>query len=741
MKHFYPLLKPLSIAIMAMGSTWLSNAYASSDWDCGSNFSLDNRSYNECHVNFPTLDTGNDTQTNLYLLLSDKGFVSFNPPKKKEVTRYSYDFPLTLEDLRKTAVSQVKNPKQTFLQDNQKNTEAEYCNSFYTGMDELQKALNLDQKLTATERQQILTFREAIKNNCQTSDNDKQTAAKPIPNLPMKWSVNAQPYADYIVATQMFYSGDKTNLGSADSLYRSLTQLKTNNNEGLNWLVDTANYMLIRTGINRIYQSGMGEYSYDIAKADPALIASTQKAIDNYINKGKGRYLASARGLQRRLYWLSGQQDKLISEMEWQLNHPNSPLFNLDSRVLPAEIERKIFFTDMDHPLDINKLNDPILLTTFALSRLRPAVEGEAKPLTLSELEALKPKFSSQPSLYQYLLANYYWVQQNNPNQALQYLPTDTPKGKLSYFAFSQYALKARLLDAMGQKAEAISLWQTLHQLPKQSYQATITELALTLEADRSNDYSQLFGPKATIHSPDLKMQIIHYSADAKLLAQIADPHLVTDPIGAEARYALLAKSLLHGQYADFLRYKAQYLPKNAQDYQGYESKNESLKQLPEFSQFNWQGKKISPAITCQDLTTTVTRLSQNPQDRLQKFCLSEFMYDTYLDNYLGDGNLSYYQSTDAKKPYQFPYLGNIASRFAGNTINRLDIYQAIFASGQKDELSAYALHRAIGCFASSGNNQCGNQDIPIGTRKGWFNRLKADFGNTSWAKNQKYYW
>lgn len=740
MKNFYPLIKPLSIATLAMGSFWISTAYASSDWDCGSNFSLDNRRYNECHVNFPTLDTGNDTQTNLYLLLADKGFISFVPTKKAEVTRYSYDFPLTLDDLEETAVNQVKNPKQTFLQANEKNTEAEYCNSFNTGSDALQKALKLDPKLTATERQQLLAFRESIKNNCQSSDEDK-TVVKPKANLPSKWSANAQPYADYIVATQMFYTGDKTSFDSADSLYRALSQLKPNNNDGLNWLADTANYMLIRTGINRVYQSGMGEYSYDIAKADAALIAGTQKAIDNYINHGKGRYLPSARGLQRRLYWLSGQQDKLISEMEWQLNHPNSPLFNLDSRVLPAEIERKIFFTDMDHPLDINKLHDPTLITSFALSRLRPAVEGEPKPLTLTELEALKPKFSSHPSLYQYLLANYYWVQQNNSKQALQYLPTDSPKGKLSYFSLSQYALKARLLEAMGQKAEAISLWQALHQLPKQPYQSTITELALTLEADRTNNYNQLFGPNATIHSPDLKMQVIQHSADAKLLTQIADTYSATDPIGAEARYALLTKSLLHGQYADFLRYKTQYLPKNAQDYLGYDSKNEALKNLPEFSQFNWKGTKISPAIVCQDLTTTITRLSQNPQDRLQKLCLSEFMYDTYLDNYLGDGDLDYYQPDEAKKTYQYPYLGNIPSRFAGNTLNRLDIYQSTFASGQKDELSAYALHRAIGCFASSGNNQCSNQDIPIATRKGWFNRLKSDFANANWAKNQKYYW
>lgn len=115
MKNFYPLMKSLSMARLTMSGAGISAAYASSDYDCGSNFTLDNRPYNECHVNFPTLDTGNDTQTNLYLLLADRGFISFNLPKKTEVTRYSYEFPLTLEELQETAVNQIKNPKQSFL--------------------------------------------------------------------------------------------------------------------------------------------------------------------------------------------------------------------------------------------------------------------------------------------------------------------------------------------------------------------------------------------------------------------------------------------------------------------------------------------------------------------------------------------------------------------------------------------------------------------------------------------------
>ena len=718
---------------------------------CGSNFSLDNRTYNECQINFPTLDTGNDTQTNLYLLLADEGLINFNIANTLSSDFYrADDFPLNLKDLKQAAVNKVKNPNQKNLAQAEKSNYAEYCNSFYTGEDALEDALKLDPKLTSKERLQLIQFRQAIQSECIGSfsrDMPSEDTPPAKPTFPLKWSINAQPYADYIMATQLFYLGEKSDFDSADNLYTALINIETDNNAGLAWLVDTTNYMLIRTGINRIYQDGMGDYRYKSETVDPELFASTQQAIDSYLSRFKeGRYIASARGLQRRLYWLSGQQDKLIKEIEWQMSHPSSPLFNLNSRLLAEEIERKVFFEDFENTIDINKFNNPILLTSFALYRLRPADSLNAtKPLTLTELERLKPKFKNRMDLYQYLIATYYLVQQNQPKLAIPHLPNDLPTaeptGKLSYSKFSRYVLKAKALQQIGNVNEANALWNRLHELPKKPFQNTVTELALALQADKTNDYSQLFGDNANIHSQALKMRVIKYSADPALLQQIANSHSATDTIGAEARYALLAKSLTQGRYGDYLTYKQSYLLKNAQKYLGYDSKDETLKNLPAFSEFNWQGKKISPNIICQNLTITVTRLSQNPKDRLQKLCLAEFMYDTSVTYYLADYDKSYNSSAQSHLNYRYPYLGDIPNRFKGQELNRLEIYQSAFASKQNDELSAYALHRAISCFASSGNNQCGGEDVDISVRKAWFKRLKSDFKNTSWAQNQQYYW
>ncbi len=743
------MTKGLLLAIFTTALTGFSIPAKAGGGDyCGSNFSLDNRLYNECKINFPTLDTGNDTQTNLYLLIADKGLINFDISSAPDLDFYSeYDFPLNLSTLKQGAVNKKENPNQRILELSETSNYAEYCNSFYTGEEALEEALKLDTKLTSKERLQLIQFRQAIHSECNDSFSrdtpslESQPSAESTSAFPLKWSVNAQPYADYIMATQLFYLGKKSDFDSAHNLYSALIDLETANNAGLAWLVDTCNYMLIRTGINRIYQDGMGEYTYKSENVDPRLFDITQQAIDTYLSRFKnGRYIASARGLQRRLYWLSEQQEKLIAEIEWQINHPNSPLFNLDSRLLPEEIERKVFFANYDELVDINKFNDPILLTSFALYRLRPANTNNAdEPLTLLELKHLKPKFKERMDLYQYLMATYYLVQQNNPKQALEYLPTAAPTGKMSYSEFSQYALKARALQQIGNLNEASALWYHLNQLPKQPFQNMLTELALALQADRTNDYSKLFGKNATVQSQPLKMRVIKYSADPALLKQIANDHPATDEIGAEARYALLAKSLLNGRYADYLDYKKSYLPKNSKEYLGYYSKDETLKQLPYFSKFNWQGKKISPTINCQDLTTTVTLLSQNPKNRLQKLCLAEFIDDTSITSYFEDYNKKYHTSNESSSAYA--YLGDIPSRFKGQEMNRLDLYQSIFKDNRDDELSAYALHRAIGCFARSGNNQCSDEDINISVRKAWFKRLKSDFKNTSWAKKQEYYW
>jgi hypothetical protein len=71
-----------------------------------------------------------------------------------------------------------------------------------------------------------------------------------------------------------------------------------------------------------------------------------------------------------------------------------------------------------------------------------------------------------------------------------------------------------------------------------------------------------------------------------------------------------------------------------------------------------------------------------------------------------------------------------------------MDGYLKVIADKQADgDARAYALFRAVRCYAPSGTNDCGEQDIPQSTRKQWFKMLHKEYPDSTWAKSLKYYW
>ena len=83
-----------------------------------------------------------------------------------------------------------------------------------------------------------------------------------------------------------------------------------------------------------------------------------------------------------------------------------------------------------------------------------------------------------------------------------------------------------------------------------------------------------------------------------------------------------------------------------------------------------------------------------------------------------------------------------MANEFAGQPRTRSEIYPAIIAdpkAGSPDK--AYALYRAVMCYAPSGYNGCGGKDVPKSQRKAWYDQLKRDYPSSPWAKKLRYYW
>ncbi|OZG41984.1 hypothetical protein CAK78_10440 [Aeromonas sp. A35_P] len=142
---------------------------------------------------------------------------------------------------------------------------------------------------------------------------------------------------------------------------------------------------------------------------------------------------------------------------------------------------------------------------------------------------------------------------------------------------------------------------------------------------------------------------------------------------------------------------------------------------------FDWQG---SQEYQCPALTAVVTTLANSPKSPKALNCLGEFFLS---------------QGLDWDPLLQRPGADTLAGSrelFAGQQRSRLDWYQQVIANPKAaKEEKAYALYRAINCYAPSGNNSCGSQEIPLSQRKGWFNTLKRQYGTSQWAKQLKYYW
>jgi len=85
--------------------------------------------------------------------------------------------------------------------------------------------------------------------------------------------------------------------------------------------------------------------------------------------------------------------------------------------------------------------------------------------------------------------------------------------------------------------------------------------------------------------------------------------------------------------------------------------------------------------------------------------------------------------------------LGSFAA-FPGVAVPRDQIYREVIGqAGVGHEDRAYALYRAVYCYAPSGNNSCSGEQAPEAERRGWFRRLKSEFGDTRWAREIEYYW
>ena len=716
-------LSPLALALLA--STSLP-ALASSDDSCYPDWRVSRDSLDTCN-NLPFLSPGNDSRVNLRLLLADKKTVALTPNALNEDDLAQGFGPVPFAVYRLTPVGSGE-------------TQPDSDDSPTAELDTLLEPLGI-------KREDYKTAGEAFLNGegsrCRSNDDDSATAfIRQVVKADMPaaerqllaqsrlqllgactWdgpviadpqqiqSSDGQLFRTYLQAAADFYSG---RFAEAE---RGFSALASANSP---WLKETALYMTARTALNQAQANTYDEYGVpNLERVDKSALAAAELAFGNYLKTyPQGAYTASARGLLRRVYWLADDNVKLADAYAWGLTQATEAQRNVSVDELVEEADVKLLSVT-GGPIDT-----PMIQLVSDLMRMRA---HNPPTLTRDDLAQRKAVFANEPALYDYLLAAYALYVEHQPDSALKHLPQEVPSS-LDYFAFSQQTLRALALEDKKDWKAAETLWLQLLPLAKQPLQRDQLELALALHYERSGQLAKVFAAGSPISAKQVRYILLRNVAGPDLLRQQLAQ--ASDPLEREtAQFVLLYKNLLRGQFASFAEDLKQ-LPTPAPE----DKLGTSLGYVYSASQtlrlFQWNGDKAESGYACPSIAQTAAILQADAKNPQGLNCLGEFVLRNNLDG------MPLEQARAAGS------LGSSASDFKGETFSRLDGYKQVIgdAKAPKND-KAYALFRAVNCYAPAGHNSCGGQDVTPAVRKAWFRQLKSGFADTQWGKSAQYYW
>lgn len=683
-------------------------AHASGDYGCsGPVGNITHRNYDSCS-SVPFLSPANDTRLNLELLLIDSGKL-VNVPNKLAQQYPGFEdhvqllVPFNMEDwqVREPGESAKASDDPNGTEDSNDYAQGEgsRCRNSDDGLAAFEEALKAAKKLPSDEVAILDTARKTMPAICN-------------PTQIISWkepagihSALGKQFASYIAGASAFYMG-----GFAEAL-NDFSALEKSPDP---WLRETSFYMVGRTQLNQAQQQAFGEWGdLQMDKVDKNALKAAETAFDIYLQKyPDGQYAASAQGLLRRVYWLGGDQTRLAAAYEKALESGTPDSLNVTVLELIEELDTKLLAS-----VKADQIKSPQLLAIVDLMRMRSQGDqaggtGNSNDLSLAELEAQKNLFAKKPALYNYLLAAFYLYVDIKPEQALALLPS-TPGGNLNYFAFSQQTLRVLALEASHRFDDARKLVLQLFPVSSMLLQHEQLELELAMIEERTGRVDRVFAPESPVTDKAIRTILVENVAGPDLLRQRIKDSKENPEVRDAALYTLLFKELTGKRYQAFLSDLA-FVPQHPSKF------------LEPFVQ---PANKGASGYQCPALRETAATLQKNPEDAKSLNCLGELVrvYGVHYDQ----------EAAPAKTD-----LGGSPSPFPGSPFSRMDAYLKVIGNDHAEsDARAYALYRAIRCFAPSGYNDCGGQDVPKSTRKQWFHTLKTAYPDSLWAQSLKYYW
>ena len=580
--------------------------------------------------------------------------------------------------------------------------EGSICVSDITGSAQFIAAVKSAPDLTDPEKQVLSDARSAI--NCRHAQVPDAATKQAL--LAQVQSASGKDFLAYLGAITNFY----------DVSHFDPTNFITLENATQPWVKEASRYMLARVLVLDAQASAFDDYgTMQKDKVDAAKVSKALDALTSYLKDyPSGAYAASATGLLRRAYWLGGNKSKQLETYSKLVE---------ESEVNSASLE---VVNEMDLKLPIEAFTDsstnPLVLAAQDLRLMREHLDDHSKPvvdLKSEILEAQRQKFASQPELFDYLLATRAWFVDKDIKTVLKLLPQKPIASDLSYLDFSRQLLRNAALDASSDDTVR-DAYVAMFPAATSAYQRGTLELALAMFDERHKKVGPDFNAGSLIQDASIRKELLEYVAGPIILRQQATSTSAPKDEQETALFRLLSRDLTQGHFKSFIEDIALLPAKPA-------APADTSQGTPQdtFVGFRWEGRK--EGYICPDVLGIAKRLDVNPKDIRARMCLGDFFRITGIsDAVVSDKDL----------------LGGTGTLFAGAKIYRSDIYNDVMSNKSAPrEDRAYALFRAVHCYEPAHSNDCAGKDVPTSVRKGWYDELKQNYGDTVWAKELRYYW
>ncbi len=670
-----------------------SPARASADnGGCGQTMKIYFGEFTNCD-SMGLISPGNDTRINLIYLLSDarsqklKMLKPSTEPYSNIANYWPSDWPTFWGSIDLGAEAATHSS----VNDSGEGT---ICVSDESGSAGFLAAVAADKTLSDAEKTTLTEVRKTLK--CSTAGGGDAKIAVQSPA--------AKEFAEYIYAVRRFYFVTHNDVSGFAAL----------SNATQPWVREAARYMQARVSLLAAQAMAFDQYgTLQKEGVSREMVTAALDGLTSYLKDyPKGTYAASAAGLIRRAYWISGDTQKLAAAYSEAVAHSTVDRAGF---ALVNEIDIKLPIN-----ADQNNSADVLLLAMEDLRMMRAQTDSDGKALPgmkTGVIEAQHSRFAGHDEIYNYLLAARAWFVDKDAKKVLQLLSEKAAAGDtLSYVEFSGQLLRTSALDATGEKTARAAL---VNLFPKatQAFQRGTLELALVLMDERGKNISAVFAPDSLVQEPLLRQYVLDYIAGPILLRQQAVASNVSKDERETALFRLYARDLTQGHFKGFLDDFKLLPAKPVQDANGNPGDR--------FQSFRWDGNK--DGYVCPNLLEVAKLLNADEMSVRGRLCLAEFIRAQ------GDFSLAAVQKDE---------LGGTGTLFSGKPIFRQDIYVDIMKSAKASrQEKAFALDRAVRCYEPAHINDCGGTEVAESQRKKWYNELKTKYGDTDYAKVLRYYW